>query len=161
MCRPRGLRFSADGSAVCVAASDHVSLFRVADGAFVWHIATGVRNPYDVEEVEGGWAVACCGSHAVEFVGADGRSLLGKAGGMYGDGNGEFCHPAALALVPGLGLVVREYGNGRRLQVLPTPDMVNMRRMAPIRVAWMGAVARAILRRSVRVIADQGCGMAK
>ena len=143
---PRGLRFSADGSAVCVAdrGNERVSLFRVADGAFVCHFATGLRGPYDVEAIGSGWAVAC---HTVEFVGGDGRSCLGKAGGGYGYGDGEFANPAALALVPDMGLVVREY-YGRRLQVFSTPDMMAMRRMAPIRVSWMVAAARAILRRS-------------
>ena len=152
--RPYGLRFSADGSAVCVAdrGNDRVSLFRVADGGFVRHIATGLSGPRDVEEVEGGWVVACCGSHTVEFVGGGGggggRPSLGKAGGGYGSGDGEFYGPVALALVPGLGLVVREW-EGVRLQVLSTPDMMAMTRMAPIRVAWMAAAARAIFRRSL------------
>ena len=140
---PFGLRFSGDGSAVCVAdrGNNRVSLFRVADGAFVQHIASEIRCPLDVEAIGGGWAVA----HAtVEFVGGDGRSCVEKAGG----GDGEFANPAALALVPGLGLVVREY-YGRRLQVFSTPDMMAMRRMAPIRVAWMVAAARAILCRSL------------
>ena len=124
--------------------NNRVSLFRVANGAFVRHLATGLRGSCDVEEVEGGWAVACASSHTVEFVGGDGRSCVEKAGG----GDGEFANPAALALVPGLGLVVREY-YGRRLQVFSTPDMMAMRRMAPIRVAWMVAAARAILCRSL------------
>jgi hypothetical protein len=42
------------------------SVFRVDDGGFVRHVATGLHNPWDVEEVEGGWLVACgmCGSNA-------------------------------------------------------------------------------------------------
>jgi hypothetical protein len=78
----------------------------------------------DVEEVEGGWLVACRDSHTVEFVGdgdgdggiGGGRPSLGMAGGGYGSGDGEFRNPTALAVVPGLGLVVREDDNGR-LQV--------------------------------------------
>jgi hypothetical protein len=77
----------------------------------------------DVEEVEGGWLVACEGSHTVEFVGdrvgGDGggcRPSLGKPGGGSGDEGGEFSAPVSLAVVPGLGLVVREYVSGR-LQV--------------------------------------------
>ena len=63
--------------------------------------------------------MACYGSYTIEFVGGDvdgggvGRARLGK----YGSGDGEFDDPSALALVPGLGLVVREMGNGGRLQV--------------------------------------------
>ncbi len=58
----------------------------------------------------------------MEFVGdgaggdGGGRPSLGKAGGRYGSGDGEFEFPSALAVVPGLGLVVRERGN-ERLQV--------------------------------------------
>ena len=79
-------------------------------------------GPRDVEEVEGGWLVACYYSHTVEFVcdgvGGDGggRPSLGKAGGGWGSGDGELNEPTALAVVPGLGLVVRELNNGR-LQV--------------------------------------------
>ena len=145
---PMGLRFSADGSAVCVADrwNDRVSLFRVVDGAFVRHIGTGLSCPHDVEEVENNWVVACFASHTVEFVDDGGvkRSILEKAGGGSGSGDGEFCYPVALALVPGLGLVVQEYNDGR-LQVFSTPDMVAMQRMSHIRVAWMAAAARAIL----------------
>ena len=59
--------------------------------------------------------MACFDSHTIEFVGGDvdgggvGRARLGKLG----SGDGEFNGPSALALVPGLGLVVREFGNGR------------------------------------------------
>jgi len=97
-------------------------MFRVDDGGFVRHMATGLSGPWDVEEVEGGWLVVCEGSHSVEFVcdggGGDdgGRPFLGKAGGGHGSGDGEFDVPTALAVVPGLGLVVREWFNGR-LQV--------------------------------------------
>ena len=99
--------------------NDRVSVFRVEDGSFARHVATGLRGPYDVEECEGGWLVACWSSHTIEFVGGDvdgggvGRARLGK----WGSGDGEFKDPSALALVPGLGLVVREISNGGRLQV--------------------------------------------
>jgi hypothetical protein len=96
-----------------------VSVFRVEDGSFARHVATGLGGPYDVEECEGGWLVACgYPSNTIVFVGGDvggggvGRARLGK----WGFGDGEFFHPSALALVPGLGLVVREINNCR-LQV--------------------------------------------
>jgi hypothetical protein len=151
---PFGLRFSGNGSGICVAdhGNDRASVFRVGDGGFVMHIATGLRYPWDVEEVEGGWLVACFGSHTVEFVGDDvggvdgGWPSLGKAGGGYGIGDGKFCWPTALAVVPGLGLVVPERGNGR-LQVFATPNAIAMAAMSPNRVVWMAAVARAVLRR--------------
>jgi hypothetical protein len=115
---PYGLRFSGDGSAICVADYDRVCMFRVGDGGFVRHMATGLRVPFDVEEVEGGWLVACYGSHTVEFVsdgvGGDGGGRPSLGG--YGSGDGEFECPTTLAVVPGLGLVVRDYGN-ERLQV--------------------------------------------
>jgi hypothetical protein len=127
-------------------------MFRVGDGGFVRHVATGLNFPWDVEEVEGGWLVASFGSYRVEFLcdGDDGdgggRPYLGKAGGGEGSGDGEFDSPVALAVVPGLGLVVREYGNGR-LQVFATPDTIAMAAMSRVRVAWMTVVARGVLRR--------------
>jgi hypothetical protein len=112
---PYGLRFTGDGTGVAVAeeGNDRVSLFRVADGSFVRQLATGLSYPFDVEECEGGWLVAggAFGSSTVAHVGGYGKvsATLGK----YGRGDGEFYNPSALALVPGLGLVVREAGNNR------------------------------------------------
>jgi hypothetical protein len=136
-------------------------------------MATGLRGLFDVEEVEGGWLVAYHWSNTVEFVGdgvggdGGGRPSLGKAGGGRGSGDGEYWFPVALAVVPGLGLVVREQvavvrglglmvreqvvpGLGlvvreARLQVFATPDTIAMAAMSPFRVAWMVAVARAVL----------------
>ena len=123
---PRGLRFSCDGTGLAVADwyNNRVSLFRVEDGSFVRHVATGLSGPFDVEECEGGWLVACYYWHTIEFVGGEfvgGDGLGGGVGraslGKWGSGDGEFDYPSALALVPGLGLVVRELGNGGRFQV--------------------------------------------
>jgi hypothetical protein len=120
--RPFGLGFTGDGTGLAVAdrGSNRVSVFRVEDGSFARHVATGLDGPLDVEECEGGWLVACYGSYTIEFVGGDvdggggvGRARLGKGG----SGDGEFHLPSALALVPGLGLVVREMGNEGRFQV--------------------------------------------
>jgi sugar lactone lactonase YvrE len=165
---PHGLRFSRDGSTICVADSlnARASVFRAGDGGFVQHVATGLRGPKDVEEVEGGWLVACLGSHSVEFVGnggggdGSGRPFLGKAGGGYGSGDGEFDGPTALAVVPGLGLVVREWGNRGRLQVFATPETVAMAAMSCMRVTWMVAVARAVPRRKpLHVVGSSGDGV--
>jgi hypothetical protein len=156
---PYGLRFSRDGSDICVAdwGNYRASVFRVGDGRFVRHLATGLSNPRDVEEVEGGWLVACEGLHRVEFVDdgdsggggtGGGRPSLGKAAGGTGSEDGEFSCPNSLAVVPGLGLVVREDGNYGRLQVFATPDAIAMVAMLCMRVAWMAAMARAVLRRS-------------
>ena len=159
--RPFGLRFSGDGVSICVAdaANDRVSLFRVSDGGFVRHIATGVSyTPYDVEEVEGGWAVVCCGSLTVEFV-RDGddadekRPILGEAGSGWGSGDVELNLPIALAFWPGLGLVVREFFNGP-LQVFATPNMVAMAAMSASRVGWMTATYRAAVKRIRNAAAD-------
>jgi hypothetical protein len=152
LAEPYGLRFSGDGTAVCVAdhSNNRVSMFRVGDGGFVKHIATGLSWPLDVEEVEGGWLVAG-GGHRVEFVGigfddvGGGRPLLGKA--CHGSGDVEFRYPSALAVVPGLGLVVREDSNGR-LQVFVNSATVAMAAMSCMRVAWMVAMVRAVLRPS-------------
>jgi len=147
---PYGLRFSAVESVICAtdALNDRASVFRVGDGGFVRHIAEGLDVPRDVEELEGGWLVACWRSHSVTFVGVGDVSAaggehpsLGKGGG----GDGEFKCITALAVVPGLGLVVLEEGNGGRLQVFATPDTIAMASMSHVRVVWLGVVARAVL----------------
>jgi DNA-binding beta-propeller fold protein YncE len=118
--RPRGLRFSGDGTGLAVAdrGNNRVSVFRVEDGSFARHVATGLGGAFDVEECEGGWLVACWGSDSIEFVGGDVDGGVGGARlGKYGSGDGKFKDPSALALVPGLGLVVREMGNEGRFQV--------------------------------------------
>ncbi len=95
----------------------------------------------------------------MEFVGSEtmgggggGRSTVARATrlGAFGSGDGEFHRPSALALVPGLCLVVRELGN-RRLQVFATPDVMLVNSMSHARVAWLVAVARGILHRQERL----------
>ncbi len=143
-----GLRFSGDGSGICVADSGNhrASMFRVGDGGFVRHMAKGLDHPFDVEEVEGGWLVACAGSDSVEFVGdgvggdGGGRPSLGKAGGGKGSGDGEFWFPAALAVVPGLGLVVRDSLN-RRLQVFVAKPEATAAKAEPARSAQAAEAA--------------------
>ena len=123
---------------------------------FVRHVATGLSCPQDVEECEGGLLVACSSMGTIEFVGAGGdvdrggRASLGKRG----NGDGEFNLPSALAMVPGLGLVARENGNGGRVQFFATPDTIAMASMSPCRVAWMVAVSRGLLRRRSTVAAS-------
>ncbi len=120
---PRGLQFTGDGTGLVVAdwRNDRVSLFRLEDGSFVQHMVT-LSRPWDVEECEGGWLVACGGgSDTIEFVPVGGGVYDALAGGT------SVCwarartrglnSPTALALVPGVGLVVREWDNDR-LQVL-------------------------------------------
>jgi hypothetical protein len=152
---PFGLRFSQDGTGLAVAdgSNGRVSVFRVEDGSFARHVATGLADPYDVEECEGGWLVACWESDTIEFVGGDvdsggvGRASLGK----WGSGDGEFVCPSALALVPCLGLVVRDGGNNGRLHFFATPDVIAMSSMSAARVAWLACVARAMTHRRGRL----------
>ena len=75
-----------------------------------------------------------------------GGARLGKRG----SGDGEFQYPSALALVPGLGLVVRDIADGGRVQVFATPDAIAMASMSALRVAWMVAVARGRVFREQR-----------
>ena len=125
------------------------------DRSFVRHVATGLIEPYDVEECEGGWLVACTNSYTVDYVsdsasgdgGGVGRPRLGNRGA----GDGEFDCPSALALVPGLGpgLAVRETGNDGRLQFFASCDSIAMANMSPYRVAWMTGVARCAVARAL------------
>jgi hypothetical protein len=111
-----------------------------------------VERPLDVEEWAGGWLVACSGSHTVEIVsdcGGDARcASLGQEPASSDDcsGDGELDYPTALALVPGLGLLVREGGyRGTCVQVFATQDVFAMATMSALRVGWMVAVARGVL----------------
>ena len=61
--------------------------------------------------------------------------------------DGELTSPSALALVPSLGLVVRELGGGGRVHFFGTPDAIAMASMSCCRVGWFVAVARGTLRR--------------
>ena len=122
-----------------------MSLFAVADGSFVRQLASDLERPWDVEECTGGWLVACGSigtANTLEFVAGDGvdRATLGEKG----SGDEEFNGPSALALVPGLGLIVREV-HGQRIQVFATRDAIAMGAMSDARVGWMVAVGRAVL----------------
>ena len=59
--RPRSLRFSKDGSVLCVADYALAALFRAHSGDFVGHVANcffcGSEGIADVEEIEGGWVL--------------------------------------------------------------------------------------------------------
>jgi hypothetical protein len=163
LCRPYGLRFTADGSEVVVADSGNarVSVFSAVDGSLVRHAALGLRGAVDVEECEGGWLVArgLTGGGSVDFVSCTpstsssaGATAVGRGDaavvaslGSYGSRPGQFRSPCALALVPGVGLAVRE--NGDRVQVFATPDAVAMGCLSHARLGWMVGVARGLLRR--------------
>jgi hypothetical protein len=142
-----GLQFTDDETALVVASSERrwgcLYKFRVADGTLVQTTLSGegLSALLDVQECEGGvWASTHWSVHFVElFGGPSGPARLGKSGG----GDGEFIYPTALAFVPGLGLVVREVGNGGRLQFFATPDVIAMASMSPTRVMWMKTVVCA------------------
>ncbi len=91
--------------------------------------------------------MACMGSRYIELVDRGvlrvGTGRRASLGGMVSG-----C-PTALALVPGLGLVVREFGSGGRLQLFATPDGIAMASMSPHRIGWMAAVVRGVLSRAV------------
>ncbi len=153
--RPNGIRFSSDGTelAVAEAGKDCLSLFRVQDGSFQRHVATDICWPHAVEQCEDGWLVPSFNRHGVQFHGSDcvhGRHADQPTLGKLGHGDGEFSCPTAVALVPGLGLVVRDCGG---LQFFATPEVVAMASMSAARVAWMVAVRRGQCHRELRILA--------
>jgi hypothetical protein len=100
--RPLGVRVSVDGARVVVAegGGDRVSVFAVADGAFLGHLVTGLPAVADVEECRAGagWLVACSSSvrPAVAFVPAAGAA--GPTDGCAsGGGKGVSGAPGAAA----------------------------------------------------------------
>ena len=139
---PFGLRFSADGSNICVAerGNDRISLLRVSDGEYVRHIKAGIftRSPFDVEEVDGGWMVVC--HNRLVCIHDDFRKVLF-----------EFSMSAA-ATMPGLGVVVRHNitASGICMQVLSDEDTMSMWTMSGMRVVWMTVVARGMMYRCRR-----------
>jgi hypothetical protein len=144
---PYGLRFTADGTGLAVANGLCVSLFCTENGSFVRHLSTALDGAIEVEECEGGWLVACVDcTTGIEFVSSEGTSADGGGADRprldslrRDNGDTDLMSPSALALVPGLGLVVREE---RRLQFFASPDYIAMASMSPNRVAWMAGVAR-------------------
>lgn len=118
---PSGLRFARDGARVIVAdqVNKRVSLFNVRDGAFVAHVVSalqGIGNAKDVEEVEEGYVVASFGNHKVMKVLRDGLTCLVLCN--KGSSAGLVENPASVAVLPGGAMVVREKGNGGRLQIV-------------------------------------------
>jgi hypothetical protein len=121
--------------------NERVGLFRVEDGTFVRHVATELDGPTDVEECEGGWVVVCMASSTMGFVSSD----HGSEGGIrhVTSWDPKLRNPSALALVPGLGLVVRSIPHAR-LHFFATPDVVAMSAMSATRVAWLVGVVRGV-----------------
>lgn len=145
--QPQGLRFTRDGLGVCVAdaRNKRVTLFRVDDGSFMRHLATQLHWPMDVEEVEGGWLVACWGEdHKVRFVGHDSDSSSDNKGEICLGNRRQLWCPSSLGIVPHVGVVVAELGV-ERTRVYATADDIPMLIMSGIRMAWMTAVARGLM----------------
>jgi len=108
-------------------------------------VVTGLAYvPADVEDCgDNGWAVVDWRGHRILFVGgASDQGFLGA----FGNGHGGLIWPSAVAFVPGLGLIVREHGNGR-VQLFATPDAVAMAAMSVMRTTWMATVLRFAITR--------------
>lgn len=134
---PYGLRFTADGLKVAVTNCHNsgLSVFSTEDGSLHRHMAIGVAFwvSMDCENWEDGWIV-CDDRSGDLVVVADkdtGASVVTRGG------SGDTAY--ALAVVPGVGVVVRHCSG---LQFLATPDAVAMASMSYCKVAWMTAVGR-------------------
>lgn len=139
--QPFGLRFTADGAGLVVAegrSKGCIARVSVVVGSVTrCKVNEDGDACSDVEKCKGGWLVACSDGDDVKYVGVDGQATLGHCGE-------PLFRPVALALVPGLGLVVRENTSGR-LQFFATPDAVAMASMSARRVGWLAAVFRGSL----------------
>jgi hypothetical protein len=133
-----GLRFTSDASqlVVCDWGRSRLSLFNVVDGSLEAHIVDGLPSgPVDVEDCGDGWLTASYWPQSIFHSGHGVRKDLK-------------IKPITLALVPGLGLVVRgdswNEGNGNHHDIyfFSTCDFVAMASMSALRVGWMMGVAR-------------------
>jgi hypothetical protein len=137
------MRFTGDGTALAVTwiVNCRLFFFSVADGSMLSTLYTGLTSVRDVEECDGGWLVAC--DYTIVFVNGDtGETsvIVGRRAGGHGEVVvSETFFPSALALVPGLGLVVRDCRWGGRVQCFTSPDIAAMGLMSMCRVAWMVA----------------------
>ena len=137
--RPRSLRFNADGTVLCVAdkARQCLSLFRVSDSYFIGRLTTGEHDPMDMQEVEGGWMVACW-RRAMVHVKSDGSGLRP----LQVDLDEKTWEKIwGCALVPGLGIALSHGIFG--VTIYASASVAAMRRMSAARVVWMAAVATA------------------
>ncbi len=132
---PSGLRFTADCSRLVVANGRGVSIVCAKDGSFLRHIDAEVY-PKDVEECDFGWIMCLFGGLA---------AVSDDAGPRRREFNTGY-HCSAVAVVPGLGLLVVRHDTG--VHFLATPDAVAMAAMSSCKVAWMVAVCRAAILRA-------------
>jgi len=140
---PYGLRFTADGSRLVVADVGHerLCILCAKEGSFLCHVALPPDvYPADVEElINSGWLV-CTGQGVVAMVsdtGQEGPLPLSRQSFTFVL---ERPFVLGLAIVPGLGLVVRHVAG---VQFLATPAAAAMAAMSECKVAWMTAVCRA------------------
>ena len=182
---PHGLRFTSDGKELAVADRDNdcVSVFRVEDGSLARHLYAEGRtgydsgSPYDLEECEGGWLVAHEQGDSVRFLAdsedssdsesaSDDGATPGPGSRVRTPSRTEPQHltsvmsPIGLALIPGVGLVVREQHDFGRLEVFASADwdFIAMASMSACRVVWMGAVGRAVALRLRVGVSESGTG---
>jgi hypothetical protein len=154
--RPYGLRLVGQGVDAQVVVADRgtgsVCMLRVADGAFVGLQASDCCDPRDVE---------LCGDRAgclVACTTAGTNTTRHSDSVLHVDDTGAVCDlrlpgshpllrlsPVALVHAPGLGLVVRDFRMEGRVQVFVGPSTVAQAAMSEERVAWVVAVARALL----------------
>ena len=140
-----GLRFTADGSGLVVP-DYHRGCLRIfsvtAEDSSPWSDGGKLDIPLDVEEcgMRAGWVV-CDYKGLVAVSGTNEKAKRRNLG----------FSPLALAVVPGLGLVVMRRGGDTGVQFLATPDAVAMAAMSSHKVAWMVATCRAtVARQSLR-----------
>jgi len=139
---PYGLRFTADGLRLAVADFGHqrLCIFCAQDGTFLRDITLLPYEPAvfpsDVEECGAEWVM--CHPGGLVAV-ADNANDPGTVARRY-----TVFNCLALALVPGLGLVVRHETG---VQFFATPDAVAMAAMSSCKVAWMAAVCRGMFSR--------------
>jgi hypothetical protein len=133
--RPGGLCFTSDGTGLAVV-SGSLSLFSMVDGAFVRHIAEDLGNyTGQVEQSDDGW-----------LVGHHGRNTVVAIGNSSPESRQWRWPCPGFALARELGLLFGVHAESRRVLVHATPEAVAMAVMSPARVAWLGAVARAVRR---------------
>jgi len=161
---PCGVCISRDGKRVIVTDCNDdglVTIFRAVDGTCIQDFSPGRGGPCmpcEVVECQEGFLLANRNGKGASLLtiaddGAQGASLLTMAGyGVHYEcrqlelGLDEGEHITALALVPSLGavLLTNWSRDGPLLCVVTTRDIGAMNTMSPIRVAWMGTVARSI-----------------
>ena len=133
---PLGLRFTADGLRLAVADcfNSRVRIFCAKDGSFLCDMALWSDMypfyPLDVEECEDGSGWVVCDGSEVAVVSEEGTVVSTRD---------VHVDVLALAVVSGMGLVVRHCGG---VQFFATPDAVAMASMSLCKVAWMVAVCR-------------------